>query len=154
MWYVTDPANFTKIHKMPREVYTCEYICACIKKKDRHMEQTGLMFCSMFWHKNSEHFLCACKLFIVISPVSFQILHERHKRKTKTTNDYTDFSIALILALWRSAYRGELLCSNAYGRWFAPRTRHSVRMTYTSNAALQLLRSLIISHNKSVRANK
>ena len=27
------------------------------------------------------------------------------------------------------------ICSNAYGGWFAPRPRHSVRMTYWPNAA-------------------
>ena len=52
------------------------------------------------------------------------------------------------------AVRSELLCSNAYGDWFAPRPRHSVRMTYRPSAALRLLGSLRISHNKFLRANK
>ena len=38
------------------------------------------------------------------------------------------------------------ICSNANGRWFAPRTRHSVRLTYRPSAALRLLGSLRISH--------
>ena len=41
-----------------------------------------------------------------------------------------------------------------YGRWFAPCARHSVRMTYRPSAALRLLGSLGISHNKFLRANK
>ena len=48
----------------------------------------------------------------------------------------------------------ELLCSNAYGGWLAPRPRHSVRMTYRPSAALRLLGSLRISHNKFLQANK
>ena len=28
------------------------------------------------------------------------------------------------------------ICSNEYGRWFVPRVRHSVRMTYRPSAAL------------------
>ena len=40
------------------------------------------------------------------------------------------------------------ICSNAYGRWFVLRVRHSVRMTYRSSAALWLLGSLRISHKK------
>ena len=32
------------------------------------------------------------------------------------------------------------ICSNVYGGWFAPRARHSVRMTYWPSAALRLLR--------------
>ena len=55
---------------------------------------------------------------------------------------------------WRSAYCGELLCSNAYGGWFAPRAHHSVRMTYRLSAVLRLLGSLRISHNKFLWANK
>ena len=46
------------------------------------------------------------------------------------------------------------ICSSAYGGWFAPRLRHSVRMTYRPSAALRLLGSLRISHNKFLRANK
>ena len=46
------------------------------------------------------------------------------------------------------------ICSNAYGGWLAPRPRHSVRMTYRPSAALRLLGSLRISHNKFLRANK
>ena len=46
------------------------------------------------------------------------------------------------------------VCSNAYGGWFAPRARHSMRMTYRPSAALWLLGSLRISHNKFLRANK
>ena len=37
---------------------------------------------------------------------------------------------------------------------FAPHARHSVRMTYRPSAALRLLGSLRISHNKFLRANK
>ena len=40
------------------------------------------------------------------------------------------------------------------GDWFAPRLRHSVRMTYRPSAALRLLGSLRISHNKFLRVNK
>ena len=47
-----------------------------------------------------------------------------------------------------SAWRGELLCSSAYGGWFVPCARHSVRMTYRLSAALRLFGSLRISHNK------
>ena len=43
---------------------------------------------------------------------------------------------------------GSYICSNAYGRWFVPRVRHSVRMTYRLSAALRLLGSLRISHKK------
>ena len=46
------------------------------------------------------------------------------------------------------------ICSNAYGGWFAPRPRHCVRMTYRPSAALRLLGSVRISHNKFLRANK
>ena len=46
------------------------------------------------------------------------------------------------------------ICSNAYGGWFALCARHSVRMTYRPSAALRLLGSLRISHNKFLRANK
>ena len=46
------------------------------------------------------------------------------------------------------------ICSNAYGGWFAPCPRHSVRMTYRFSAALWLLGSLRISHNKFLQANK
>ena len=42
----------------------------------------------------------------------------------------------------------------AYGGWFPPRPRHSVRMTYRPSAALRLLGSLRISHNKFLRTNK
>ena len=46
------------------------------------------------------------------------------------------------------------ICSNVYGGWFAPRPRQSVRMTYRPSAALWLLGSLRISHNKFLLANK
>ena len=46
------------------------------------------------------------------------------------------------------------ICSNAYGGWFAPRVRHCLRTTHRPSAALQLLGSLRISHNKFPRANK
>ena len=46
------------------------------------------------------------------------------------------------------------ICSNVYGGWFAPRAHHSVRMTYRPSAALRLLGSLRISHDKFLRANK
>ena len=38
------------------------------------------------------------------------------------------------------------ISSIAYGRWFAPSVRHSVRMTYRPSAALWLLGSLRISY--------
>ena len=44
--------------------------------------------------------------------------------------------------------------SNVYGGWFAPRARHSVRMIYRPSAALRLLGSLRISHNKFLLVNK
>ena len=40
------------------------------------------------------------------------------------------------------------VCSNVYGCWFAPRVRHSVRLTYRPSGALQLLGSLRICHKK------
>ena len=49
---------------------------------------------------------------------------------------------------------GELQCSNVYGGWFTSWACHSVRMTYRPSAALWLLRSLRISHNKFLWANK
>ena len=51
--------------------------------------------------------------------------------------------------VWRAP-----LCSNEYGCWFAPRPRHCMRITYKPSAALRLLRSIRISHNKFLRANK
>ena len=51
------------------------------------------------------------------------------------------------------ARRGPI-CSNAYGGWLAPCTRHRVRMTYRFSASLWLLESLRISHNKFLQANK
>ena len=42
----------------------------------------------------------------------------------------------------------------AYGGWFAPCACHSMKMTYRPSAALQLLGSLRISHNKFLPANK
>ena len=47
-----------------------------------------------------------------------------------------------------------LLFLDAYGGWFAPRAHHSVRMTYRPSAALRLVGSLRISHNKFLWANK
>ena len=67
---------------------------------------------------------------------------------------YKDIDLNLRRLLWRSAWRGELLCSNAYGGWFAPCARHSLRMTNRPNTALRLLGSLRISHNKFLQANK
>ena len=46
------------------------------------------------------------------------------------------------------------ICSNAYGGWFAPHPRHSVRLTYRPSATLQLLGSLRISLNKFLWASK
>ena len=46
------------------------------------------------------------------------------------------------------------MCSNTYGGWFTPCHHHSVRMTYRPSAALRLLGSLRISHNKFLLANK
>ena len=46
------------------------------------------------------------------------------------------------------------ICSNVYGGWVTPCPRHSVRLTYRSSTALWLLRSLRISHNKFLWANK
>ena len=39
-----------------------------------------------------------------------------------------------------------------YGGWFTPRVRHSMRMTYRPSAALRLLGSVRISHNKFLRS--
>ena len=45
--------------------------------------------------------------------------------------------------LWRNASRSELYAAmHIYGGWFAPRVRHSVRMTYRPSAALRLLGNL------------
>ena len=51
--------------------------------------------------------------------------------------------------VWRAP-----VCSNAYGGWFMPRPRHCVRLTYRPSAALRLLGSLRISHNKFLWFNK
>ena len=48
------------------------------------------------------------------------------------------------LLFWRRAP----ICSNAYGRWFAPCVHHSVRMTYRPSTALWMFGSLRISHKK------
>ena len=64
---------------------------------------------------------------------------------------------AVFIALMSSpvaqcAARHAAMCT--YGGWFRPHARHSVRMTYRPSAALQLLGSLTVSHNKFLRANK
>ena len=64
--------------------------------------------------------------------------------------------ILFILHSLRIVSRGVMrsaASSYAYGGWFAPRVRHSVRMTHRPSAALRLLGSLRISHNKFLRAN-
>ena len=74
--------------------------------------------------------------------------------RTHLLQKMLDFSITDQVS--RGAVRSaeSSICSNAYGGWFAPRPRHSVRMTYRPSAALWLLGSLKISHNKFLRANK
>ena len=82
-------------------------------------------------------------------------------RKLPTDNKTKDLQYKIIMIFYQQTIyypvaqcvaQQAQICSNAYGGWFMPHPRHSVRLTYRPSAAL--LGSLRMSHNKFLCANK